>query len=230
MKSPRNIILAPHVDDEVIGCFTALDRGLITDVVYFFDITKDRWDEALDSAEYFGFNAWQGDETFVALPTDLEYNLGPEDTLFIPTAKDSHIDHSRISRLGRELKLGKKCQLVFYTVDMNSFQAPLPPELRDKKKTALKKLFPSQSILLEDEKYHLFEGYTEKDHLTTVRRVKGKLIVEMTGYNPPKDFDGPQPEETDEDYLNRLVVTHYNRTNVSTIVVDRDSTKVTFNG
>ena len=33
-----NIILAPHVDDEVIGCYQLLVKGEIDKIVYFYDL------------------------------------------------------------------------------------------------------------------------------------------------------------------------------------------------
>lgn len=230
MRSPRNIVFSPHVDDEVIGCFTALDRGLITDVVYFYDLDTVRIAEATNSAKKFGFNAWFSD--FGDIPRAIEDRvlLNETDTIWCPTARDSHIQHAMINKLARNYARTRGCQLMFYTVDMNSFQVPLSEAMQYKKKAALAELFPSQSVLLADEKYHLFEGYSEKDHLTIRTFYEGLLTVKMKGYNVPTKIEVPKDDEQDEAYLNRLIVNHYDRVNVSTISVTRDNTTVEFNG
>ena len=48
-------ILAPHVDDELIGCFTRLQNRSIDHVIYFFELTPERKKEAKAAAEHFGF-------------------------------------------------------------------------------------------------------------------------------------------------------------------------------
>jgi hypothetical protein len=233
LKSPRNIIFSPHVDDEVIGCFTALEQGFITDVVYFHDLTASRICEAMRVSDRYGFKPWFCREPFYGVsevPHDLSRTIDSTDTIWCPTSRDTHIQHVQVNRTARHYKDRVGCKLLFYTVDMESFQEPLPVEMREKKKAVLADLFPSQKVLLENEKYHLFEGYSEKDHLTTIRSTVGEFVVTMKGYNPPSEIKKPGDDELDESYLNRLVINHYDRVNVSTIAVTRGNVTVEFNG
>ena len=231
MKSPRNIVFSPHVDDEVIGCFTALQRGLITDVVYFFDITPERKEEALASAAMFGFEPHFLRE-FDA-PLSLFKDLGPEDTIFAPTIKDIHPQHAEVSIRARIMRRETNCQLMFYTVDMESIQLPLPSHIRDAKKAALAELFPSQSVLLANEKYHLFEGYTEIDHREGFKHQIGPdQFVLFRGYCVPK---APleilwESKEKIGDYLNRLITKYYDRGQVDYIAVHNGTHWVEYNG
>jgi len=157
--------------------------------------------------------------------------LDGTDTIWCPTARDTHIQHAEVSRTARYFASTANCKLLFYTVDMESFQVPLPVEVQERKKQALKELFPSQAQLLQNEKYHLFEGYSEKDHTTEVSCYFGDgITVRMKGYNPPGTWDKPKPEEPDETYLNRLIVAYYNRASVSSIAIERNNVRIEFNG
>jgi hypothetical protein len=169
---------------------------------------------------------------YVNVPVDVLVSLDETDTIWCPTARDTHIQHAMVSKTARHYRATTKCQLMFYTVDMESFQVPLPRELRVKKKAALADLFPSQKVLLANEKYHLFEGYSMNDHFTTRAYKVGHLNVKMRGYNPPTDILKVHDNELDVDYLNRLIVNHYDRINVSTIVVSSGNgiSQVEFNG
>jgi len=195
LRSPKNIVFSPHIDDEVIGCFEALNRGLITDVVYFYDITEERKREALASAARFGFTPWfcnikHGE--YAEIPVDIHTDIRAEDSIFCTTTKDSHPQHREVNRIAREYKMRRGCDLVFYTVDMESFQKPLPPVLRNAKKEALAELFPSQSALLENEKYHLFEGYSVMDHENGYEFEFDDVKVYIQGYYPPLQMEGPR--------------------------------------
>lgn len=230
MKSPRNIVFSPHVDDEVIGCFQALDRGLITDVVYFHDVTPERKIEALKTAEMFGFKP-HFFEDFFGLPKDLE-KLGPDDTIFCPTIRDSHAEHAQVSIMARNYHRDTGCQLMFYTVDMDSFQEPLLPKIRAKKKSVLQELFPSQSVLLTNEKYHLFEGYSEQDHYQGVEFVlDNDRKVVMKGYRVPAAFDANWSSDIDDaEFLNTLITRYYSRNGTNYIAVHNGNRWVEFNG
>ena len=234
LKYPRNIVFSPHVDDEVIGCYQALSKGLITDVVYFFELTDERKAEAEASAARFGFKAhFAGDPYFTTgLSYDLETSLGPTDRIWAPTSRDSHPDHGRVNRLARKMKVHHGCELMFYTVDMDSFQKPI--QHWKEKKQALLDLFPSQKALFENEKYFLFEGYSEVDHITTrnfILRYDQSYSVVLSGYNPPKELKlQPKDKEPDVDYLDRLIVEYYNRDSVTKIAVINGDNMVEFNG
>ncbi|USV40853.1 hypothetical protein [Xanthomonas phage BUDD] len=215
----------------MIGCFEALDRGLITDVVYFFDLTDERKLEALKTAEMFGFTPHFLGEHYFGLPKELN-NLGPDDTIFCPTIRDSHAQHAEVSIRARIARRNNGCQLVFYTVDMDSFQYPLGKEKRAKKKSVLQELFPTQSVLLTNEKYHLFEGYSEKDHYQGIEfPLADDRKVVMKGYQVPSLLEAPWDESIpDEEYLNILITRYFSRLSVSYIAVHNGNRWVEFNG
>lgn len=232
MRSPKSIIFSPHVDDEVIGCFLALERGIITDVVYFYDVTDERKEEALRSAEKFGFTPWFVPNCAFGPDIPRELDIKKEDTIFCPTVKDTHAQHAQVSKAARWYKEMMGCNLVFYTVDMESFQVVLPEEFREKKKAALAELFPSQNVLLQNEKYHLFEGYSRVDHVEAVRFdvAKGlKVVLKGPSVNEG-DILKPHENEQDADYLNRLINRYYNRESVTHIAIYRGNKSVEFNG
>lgn len=143
----KYVILAPHVDDEVIGCFSLLQQGMVTDVYYFFDLTPEREKEAQHCAELYKFTP-HFDWNISTIPADR--------IVLVPNVNDNHVHHKEIFYLSQKLRNNKR----YYSVDMNT-----TPDVLDKAKAAEKKdvlgmLFPSQSKLLEDDKYHLFEKIT----------------------------------------------------------------------
>ncbi|WEM34304.1 hypothetical protein [Xanthomonas phage X1] len=215
----------------MIGCFEALDRGLITDVVYFYDITEERKIEALKTAEMFGFTPHFVSPDWFGLPKEID-NIASDDTIFCPTIRDSHSQHAEISIRARIMRRNTGCKLVFYTVDMDSFQVPLPPKVRAKKKSVLQELFPSQSVLLTNEKYHLFEGYSETDHYQGIEfRIDDERKVVMKGYHVPSGLEAPWDDSiSDSEYLNILITRYFNRNSVSYIAFHNGNRWVEFNG
>lgn len=145
-------ILAAHVDDEVIGCFSLLDKQLVSKVIYFYDIEDDvRINEALACASRFGFHPVFGFD---------KYSILDDDLLLVPNINDSHPDHKKVNRLAKSLPNKKK----YYSVDMNVKKQVLSSSDRTSKKHSLRTLFPSQSLLLsKDDKYHLFESILDDD-------------------------------------------------------------------
>jgi hypothetical protein len=147
MMERKYVILAPHVDDEVIGCYSLLQRGLVTDVYYFFDLTPERQKEAQKCAELFSFNP-HFDGSVGKIPADR--------IVMVPNVHDNHTQHREIFYLAQKIQNEKR----YYSVDMNNSPDVLNRAMAANKKDVLSMLFPSQSKLLEDEKYHLFEQLT----------------------------------------------------------------------
>lgn len=146
-----------------------------------YDITPERAAEANKSAKKFGFEAKLSEPNF---PYPNIEDLQPEDTILVPSVKDAHPHHKQANLIGRRLKQVSGCSLLFYSVDMNNvpWRMTLPNELVAEKKAALQELFPSQSVLLADEKYHLFEAITDKEteYVQTFNCLVGS--VEITSY------------------------------------------------
>ena len=149
----KYVIFAPHVDDEMIGCFNLINEGKIDAVYYFYDLTEDRIQEAENAAKLFGFEVIMGGfskEFFMTSAKDV--------IILAPNIHDEHPHHKEVNRLAKQLPNKK----LYYSVDMNVKKEVLANY--DTKRTALTSLYPSQKKLFEkDDKYHLFESILEDD-------------------------------------------------------------------
>lgn len=148
----NNVILAPHPDDELIGCFSELEQYSVRKVIFFFDCTDVRKKEIDQCAAHYGF------EVQYASPSET-LDLESSDIVFAPNINDSHPQHKLVNRLAKKLPNKKK----YYSVDMNGKYQVLSPSNRTKKKHFLDKFYPSQKQLLSNEKYHLFESIVDDD-------------------------------------------------------------------
>jgi len=177
MSTKPYVILAPHVDDEVIGCFSLLELRQVSDVFYVFDITPARWDEALDCSEKFGFNAHRD---------KIELDVIPKDKiLMVPSIFDQHPHHKALNAQSENFPNVKG----YYSVDMNVSPLTLLDEKeRLRKFNTLVQLFPSQSkLFMSDAKYHLFECLRQDDYQAMqIRRVVNGVLgrAEQVKYRP----------------------------------------------
>lgn len=171
-KKLVNVILAPHPDDEVIGCFSVLNdvskKNDIDYVVYFFRGSDVRRDEAIKSSKHFKFIS-----IFVTPSTMLDnevlyelYENDRIDTLYIPSIKDMHPLHQQVNKLSNVMNAKKK---IYYTTDKNIDYKVLGRRRVGMKRDILNKIYKSQRKLWEhDEKYILFEGFREHDYDTWI--------------------------------------------------------------
>lgn len=149
MNDKNIVILAPHVDDEVIGCYRLLEAGRVSDVFYFYDLTNARKEEALRVADYFGFTAHFESSDF---PTDKIF--------YVPNIADQHPHHKELNIYSRSLS----CQKRYYSIDMNVKFDVLPVHVMASKLAVLHEFYPSQRKLFDkDDKYHLFESDLASD-------------------------------------------------------------------
>lgn len=146
------IILAPHVDDEVIGLYESVltadnNKSKSKLVMYFFDLTPERYLEGRRSGNALGYDV---------LAYNLEHLSGldlSKSVIYIPSPYDLHPHHRATYSTGIQLQCLNK---FFYSVDMN--RSPTPILNPKSKKDYLLEYFPSQSTLVNrDDKYHLFE-------------------------------------------------------------------------
>jgi len=145
------IILAPHVDDELIGCYRVLTEGRVSDVFYFFDLTDERKDEARAVAEYFGFTAH--------FPHEFERDIDPVKIIYAPNISDYHPHHKKINYLAKGLTNKKR----YYSIDMNR---DIELVSHERKRELLHRFYPSQASLLNsNDKYFLFESDIPTDVL-----------------------------------------------------------------
>ena len=143
------VIIAPHADDEIIGCYELLKKGLSKHV--FFGSEKAR-EEAVISSELFGFSIHLFDE----MPTSSSWIY-----VFPDPTYELHPDHRSYGSFGEDILRKYGYEVLFYSTNMNApYIHEIPqPELkrRDLERCYSKK----NSLWLYDHKYFLFEGYTK---------------------------------------------------------------------
>ena len=157
-----NIIFAPHIDDELVGCFSLLQAREVHKVFYFYELSDQRREEAQCCADIFGFQP-----LFLASENIEVYdNFDPADTVYCPHIKDNHPAHKFVNQLSKGLTLS--C-LKYYSVDMNTRDLKvLSTSDQQIKLNYLSTIFPSQKRLWENEKYWLFESISETDLETQI--------------------------------------------------------------
>ena len=159
MSEERNtVIVAPHVDDELIGCFDILST-IANNVFIIYGETPDmiRKEEALAlKAKFLNVKA-----QYFSSQSVPPIFLNPRATLYFPDPYfETHPKHRSWGAIGESL-LRNGLEVIFYSVQMN---APYIYEVEHwlKKKELLDKIYPSQSDLWKsDAKYYLFEGRTK---------------------------------------------------------------------
>jgi len=147
----NHIIVAPHPDDEIIGCFEILKKYK-TLVIYGANAEKERREEAMKLKEFVDIKA----QLFLeSIPNPFINN---KTTLYFPDPiYEVHPDHRRWGIIGESIaRLG--FNVIFYSVNM---QAPYIHEVKKskEKEKLLQDVYPSQSDLWKyEKKYVLFEG------------------------------------------------------------------------
>lgn len=148
------IIVAPHPDDELIGCYKVLKDNSSVVVIYGGETPSDRREEAKNLKKFFENVHVQLFQN--SIPPDL---INKENIFYFPDpTTEVHPLHRAYGFQGESIaRAGFK--VVFYTTMMN---APYIHEVEDPKdkKMYLESCYPSQSDLWKYEnKYYLFEGY-----------------------------------------------------------------------
>lgn len=146
-----NVIIAPHPDDEIIGCFEILKT--VECIVYDGSTKQARREEALRLP----------DEIPSIKIQMFNHNIPPmiynkENTFYFPSHDDIHPLHRRWAYTGEQMaRIG--FDVIFYTTNMNVLYMREVKE-PDEKEALLNKVYSSQKSLWEHEKkYVLFEGY-----------------------------------------------------------------------
>jgi hypothetical protein len=160
------VIFAPHIDDEMIGCWSLLSSGLVDQVYYFNDLESHRVDEAIKLSVQYGFKA-----VFVDYEHELRdwFNIIKQKIagkiLLLPSIKDQHPHHKIVNRWGKAFPNEKK----YYSVDMNHKISVLRDYEREEKRAELDRFYPSQKMLWDrDAKYYLFESIQDSDNRKTI--------------------------------------------------------------
>ncbi len=152
-----HIIIAPHPDDEIIGCFEILEQykkqsnKMKLFIIYTGDSIQDRREEALRLKSYF-------DCTQLFQSSIPPVFLNQYSTIYVPDPFfETHPLHRKYGTLGEEL-FRKGMNIVFYNTNMT---APYIHEVENSKlkEELLNKIYKSQKKLwMYEKKYVLFEG------------------------------------------------------------------------
>lgn len=162
MEIGNVVVVAPHPDDELIGCYELFRDGYVSNVIYcdvadsVRRIESEKFCAAFDgrvAAHFVDFHTFLSHALFF---------LERGKTLCFPDpVSEVHPDHRKYGSLGEGFcreSPGKGWSIVFYSVNMNVpyIHKVANPE---QKKQMLDKWYPSQSDLWKtDARYYLFEG------------------------------------------------------------------------
>ncbi len=147
------VIIAPHADDELIGCYEVLaDLKTRPVVIYTEEMSKERQVEITKLKEHFSI---KGQMFCQSIP---QIFMKKDTTFYFPGPDEIHPAHRKQAAIGEALAR-QGLNVIFYTTNMN---VPFIREVKDPhlKKDALDLIYPSQYKLWKfDHKYFLFEGY-----------------------------------------------------------------------
>jgi hypothetical protein len=165
-----NIILAPHCDDELIGCYSLLRDETIKAVLYFFEWKDDRRiQEAHNAARLFKFEPYfiDTDKNQDTIRAQVRSIVPDNSILYLPHIKDKHPHHKLVNVFGKTYF--PKSELFYYSVDMNTNVDVLPKSVSAAKAEHLYLLYPSQKHYFDDHaQCYLFEGISNNDIETTI--------------------------------------------------------------
>ena len=149
-----NVVIAPHPDDEIIGCYSLIKKGLIDEVVYL-DVTPERCRLAKNAGKELGFRTRCME--FTSFQSLLYRNRTDRNVTFlVPDIADNHVLHKGVNCVAR--LSGRR--LGYYSTEMNTgYTKELSKAEQQEKRAALNKYYPDQKSLWgNDWKYFLFEG------------------------------------------------------------------------
>jgi len=152
------LIVAPHADDELIGCFTVL-QSTQTVVAFLEELTVIRQLEAARAAAVFNYHQYfcpkdKTPEKFIEGLRSI-YNFS---RIYVPARSDWHPAHRRTNSMFRGIATH------FYSVDMGEGSALLGDQEAEQKRLALEHCYPSQvQLWRRDHKYWLFENIRHTD-------------------------------------------------------------------
>jgi len=154
--SKETVIVSPHADDELIGCYSILNDVKIKPVIIYTESCDEfRQQEVMKIKEHFSIKA----QMFCrSIPTMF---LTPDNTFYFPDpSTEIHPAHRMQGMVGEGLAR-QGLNVIFYSTNMNA------PYIREEKNPENKKemldlIYTSQSDLWKyDHKYFLFEGFTK---------------------------------------------------------------------
>ena len=159
------IIVSPHADDELIGCYSILKD---IDIVIF--CSKERKKEAINTANIFGFTPLFGIDKIFKIPNN--------SIVYTPDKRDFHPLHIQVTNLVESIQKKKNLTLIYYTVEKNTNNMFLVKSPQ-KKEDFLNLLYSSQKALWKNnQKYILFEGILKNPY-----EIYLKVSLQKEGYH-----------------------------------------------
>lgn len=155
---PDIFIMAPHRDDEIIGCYEILKTGLVQAVIFLGEEKPS--DEQV--RKYFNLPYMACVKDITSMPEVLKTisNLDLDIVFMFPDVYfETHPVHRTWGGVGEVCKRNGLVNVWFYNTNMT---APYIREVSDPKgkREALEYLYPEKADLWKyDHKYFLFEGY-----------------------------------------------------------------------
>jgi LmbE family N-acetylglucosaminyl deacetylase len=151
------MIVAPHGDDEIVGCHNILAKGLVNTVLYPAEVMKELG--VAVAVKEFGFRSEEA--TFDNIQNITRYARELGGCVFFPDPiYEWHPDHRKFAAMGEQL-LHIFPNIVFYNVNMTApyIRKVTQPHVKRK---ALDFCYSMKKSLWEyDHKYFLFEGYNQ---------------------------------------------------------------------
>lgn len=150
----NTVIIAPHPDDEIIGCFEVLKKEKSIIIIYHADTPQKRREEAMTLKEKYEnvkIQMFQHNIPMNMINTDHKFYF-PDPTY------ETHPLHREMGAAG-EAYARNGIDVTFYNTIMN---APYIHEVANwqVKELRLNEIYPSQKDLWKyEKKYVLFEGY-----------------------------------------------------------------------
>ena len=150
----ESVIIAPHPDDEIIGCYKYLTTGNPI-IIYDGGTERERRDEARKLKDHTEVKV----QLFqLAIPPSF---LNVNTVFYFPDpVYETHPLHRKWGSIGEEVAR-RGLNVIFYSTIMN---APYIHEVQNvaAKESLLNTIYPSQSDLWKyEKKYVLFEGYNQ---------------------------------------------------------------------
>jgi len=149
MERRTSIIIAPHADDELIGCYSVLLTGTVGNVFYGSEAAIE---EAKACAAHFNFGRLLAEQ---ALPE----SVGMGYTFYFPDpAYELHPLHRYLGAIGEDM-LRNGEDVIFYTTNMNAPYMHVVNAPEVKKGLLDSAYFEKRDLWKYDHKYFLFEGH-----------------------------------------------------------------------
>ena len=153
-KGNETVIIAPHPDDEIIGCYEILIKSNPV-ILYSGDLEAQRRETILNLKAHVKVKA----QLFLlSVPASL---MNKSNKFYYPDPiYEVHPEHRLAGHMGEQLARNG-FDVTFYSVNMQAPYIHRTPN-REGKLALLNTVYPDQKSLWEsDNKYYLFEGYNK---------------------------------------------------------------------